>query len=69
MLVGYSMYRKPDCPLGKWLGWLLDLAVRCLSVPEERKQKLLKSIDKLMERSNEGSEATGWCNGPSNRGH
>ena len=40
--------------VGIWLGWLLDLGVGCLSVPEERIQKLLKSIDKLMERSREG---------------
>ena len=30
--------------VGIWLGWLLDLAVRCLSVPEERIQKLLISL-------------------------
>jgi hypothetical protein len=33
--------------VGIWLGWLLDLAVGWLAVPEERIQKLIASISKL----------------------
>ena len=33
-----------------WLGWLLDLTVGYLSVPEERMQKLIASIDREPRR-------------------